>query len=246
MLGHRKLRKEEHMTEKAFQPPVQRRSFLTRLSFGATAFAAAFVGASSTGEAETPANTKWQPTLHELDDWMDKIPGKHRMVFDSTLPDGFGIALPFANNFYRGNETYGLKDADAAVIIFPRHDSTPFGFNDAMWAKYGDPISKKNGFVDPKTKQAPKSNLFNVAGYGDGLANRGTLLDTLIKRGVQFGVCQLATRAYAGTIAMATGGNTDAIFNELIANLITNAHPVPAGIVAVNRAQDRGYAFVRA
>ena len=32
--------------------------------------------------------------------------------------------------------------------------------------------------------------------------------------------------------------------NELAANLLANAHLVPAGIVAVNRAQERGYSFV--
>jgi hypothetical protein len=31
------------------------------------------------------------------------------------------------------------------------------------------------------------------------------------------------------------------VFNELTANLVGNAHLVAAGIVAVNRAQERGY-----
>jgi intracellular sulfur oxidation DsrE/DsrF family protein len=33
---------------------------------------------------------------------------------------------------------------------------------------------------------------------------------------------------------------------EMAANLIPNARLVPAGIVAVNRAQERGYSFVYA
>ena len=37
-------------------------------------------------------------------------------------------------------------------------------------------------------------------------------------------------------------GKSD-IFKELTENLIPNAHMVPAGIVAVNRAQERGYSF---
>ena len=47
-------------------------------------------------------------------------------------------------------------------------------------------------------------------------------------------------------IAKAVDGNTDAINAELIANLASNSRTVPAGIVAVNRAQERGYAFVNA
>ena len=47
-----------------------------------------------------------------------------------------------------------------------------------------------------------------------------------------------------GMIAEAVGGNGDAINSELIANLVRNARMVPAGIVAVNRAQERGYTLV--
>jgi intracellular sulfur oxidation DsrE/DsrF family protein len=33
------------------------------------------------------------------------------------------------------------------------------------------------------------------------------------------------------------------VFKELTENLVPNGHMVPAGIVAVNRAQERGYTF---
>jgi len=56
-------------------------------------------------------------------------------------------------------------------------------------------------------------------------------------------VCQMATRGIAGQIARATNQTQDAVLNELISNLLDNAHMAPAGIVAVNRAQERGYAF---
>jgi len=57
-------------------------------------------------------------------------------------------------------------------------------------------------------------------------------------------VCQ--TRNLAGTIASAVGGNAESIYNELVANVVSISHMVPAGTVAVNRAQERGYSFVRA
>lgn len=53
----------------------------------------------------------------------------------------------------------------------------------------------------------------------------------------------MATRRLAGGIAQSTGGNADAVYNELAANLLNNARLVPAGIVAVNRAQERGYSL---
>ena len=55
----------------------------------------------------------------------------------------------------------------------------------------------------------------------------------------------MATRNHAGIIAKATGTETDAVYNELVSNLLmSNAHMVPAGIVAVNPAQERGFSFV--
>ena len=61
---------------------------------------------------------------------------------------------------------------------------------------------------------------------------------------MQLAVCQVATRGIAGAIAEAVGGNTDAIYNELTTNLVSNARMVPAGIVTANRAQERGYSIV--
>ena len=89
-----------------------------------------------------------------------------------------------------------------------------------------------------------RTNLYNSGDYGTQLPNRGTTLDSLLKQGVQLAVCSVATRGFAGAIAEAIGANTDSIYNELISNLVSNSRMVPAGIVAVNRAQERGHSFV--
>jgi intracellular sulfur oxidation DsrE/DsrF family protein len=192
-------------------------------------------GKGTSAGAQSAATAPWKPALHELDDWMAQLPGQHRFIIDTVDPEGFTLALPFANNYFRANQSgYGLKDSDLAVIVVARHHSTPFAFNDAMWAKYGVQIGKRGGFVDPETRTAPKSNVHTTA------------LNALLKRGVHLAVCQLATRAYAGDIATAVGSTTEDIYKELSANLVSNSHLVPAGIVAVNRAQERGYSFARA
>ena len=40
-----------------------------------------------------------------------------------------------------------------------------------------------------------------------------------------------------------SGGSADEIYKELTSNLIPNAHMVPAGVVAINRSQERGYSL---
>lgn len=227
------------------QSTLVRRSFVTRLGTGMAAFAAAMsAGKSAEAQSEGPA---WQPGRHEQDDWLDKLPGKHRFIFDTISGDGFGHALLFANNYFIANQNgYGLTNSDLAVVVVARHASTPFAYNDVIWSKYGEAISRQANFIDPKTKAAPTSNLFNSAGYGTLLPTLGVTLDSVLKRGAHLAVCQMASRAYAGVIARAVGNTTDNIYNELAANLVPNSHLVPAGIVAVNRAQERGYSFVHA
>src|SRR5712692_4658728 len=87
------------MSEQVTPSPLERRSFLSRISAGAAAFAGVMAGGAATGFAPSAAAATFQPELHEKDDWMDKIPGKHRVVFDTTTPDVLGDGLAFANNF---------------------------------------------------------------------------------------------------------------------------------------------------
>jgi intracellular sulfur oxidation DsrE/DsrF family protein len=233
------------MSETHDRQPVARRSFLSRLGAGAAAFGAAFtVGGEARAQNPSPASP-WQPTRHSEDDWLEEGRAKHRFFLDTSEVRGLGHAIFWSNNFCtvsRGT-AYNLTDADSAVVICLRHESAPFAFTDAMWAKYGAALSEHAVFTDPKTKQHATVNVFQASGYGDALTNRGTTFDTLISHGVRFAVCMLATRGIAGQAARLTGGKVDDIYKELVDNKIPNAHMVPAGIVAVNRAQERGFSI---
>ena len=166
---------------------------------------------------------------------MDALPTAHRMVFDAISAEGCDDIRHYASNVLVANRTgYSLESRDIGVIIILRHNATPFAYNDAMWAKYGSTFAQEMKLVDPKTQKAPVANPGNVD---------GETLDGLSAQGVQFGACAMATRRFAGLAARGTGVTTDAILEELGKNLIRNAHLTPAGIVAVGRAQERGYAF---
>jgi hypothetical protein len=228
---------------------MPRRSFLARYGVAASAFGAAFAAGTSTASAQSPASagSQWQPARHAEDDWFEQVSAKHRIFFDTTTADGFGQAILFANNTFTANRSgYGLTDADIALVICARHHSTPFAYTDALWAKYGSALAERAHFNDPRTKEPPKVNVFQTAGYDTSLPNNGLLLDAVIKRGVRLAVCGLATRAAASLIAQKTGGKVDDIFKELTDHMVPNAHLVPAGIVAVNRAQERGYSIASA
>jgi hypothetical protein len=219
-----------------------RRAFLTGL--GATVAA---VGAASAGVgAQGSTTTRFQAARHAQDDWMDTLPGRHRMIIDGVTANGAGEAVLFANNLFEANKTgYSLGERDVAIIVCLRHFATPFAFNDAIWAKYGAAMSGPIQFTDPKTKQPPATNLYNSGSYGMTLPNLGNTLDSLIKRGAHFAVCDMATHFFATQLA-GPNGNADAVYKELTASTIPNSHFVAAGVVGVNRAQERGYTLIYA
>ena len=219
-----------------------RRSFLSNLGVAASAAGATLAAGSTGAHAQTPGDGPWQPARHPQDDWFDQLPGKHRFFFDTTTPDRLEGAIQFTGNYYTANKDgYGLEITDLAVIVGMRHRSAPFAFNDAMWAKYGVTLAKRAEFVDPKTKEMPKVNFYTPKAPAAPARARG--LAGLINLGVQFAICNLSTRAISGLIADATDQKTDDVYKEITANLIDRARLVPAGIVAVNRAQERGYSI---
>lgn len=213
----------------------ERRSLLTRLNAGGASLAALALGGVAMAQVKPGPPARWEPARHDQDDWMDEIPGKHRLVFDTTSAEGFRNALLYAGNFLLANRNdYGLQNQDMAVIVVARHLSTGYGYNNEMWAKYGASLTGPAPSAEAQAKEPPKVN-----------PSASTLV-SLATEGVRFAVCSMATRRLAGMIARASGGNADAVFAELGANLVTNARLVSAGIVAVNRAQERGYTFVSA
>ena len=210
-----------------------RRSLISGMSAVAAAFA---LGARPAG-AQTAA-ASFQPARHPQDEWLDKIPGKHRVVFDVTSSRGVPEALHFANNIYAGNTSmYGLDAADLAVVIILRHSATAFGYSDAMWAKHGKALAAATSYTDPKSSESPKVNPFN--------ATRIETFDEMAKRGVQFGVCDTASHNLARRLA-GPSGDADATYKEMVASMIPSSRLVVAGVIGVTRAQEYGYSVVHA
>ncbi len=229
-------------------PPMhgssRRRTFLGRLAAGAAAFGAAVATGASPLNA-MPASGEVKPARHPQDDWMDEIPGKHRLFLDAVTPRGAAEAITFASNYTVANKSgYGLAATELAIVICYRHFATPFAFGDDAWAKYGAAWSAVIGYKDPVTDAAPVRNVWNARGLPGMQPNRGVTVADAGARGIRFCVCDMATQAFAGMAAQATGGKADEIHQELKRGAVAgNAQFVAAGIVAVGRAQERGYAF---
>jgi intracellular sulfur oxidation DsrE/DsrF family protein len=201
-----------------------RRQLVAGLGAAATAVA---LGTKTGAQAPAP----FVPARHAQDEWLDQVPGKHRVVLDVTSPDGMPDAIRFAGNLFTGQKNgYGLEDKDIAIVIVIRHSATAYGYNNTFWAKHGK-------VLDSKAETPPAGNPFD--------SGTRVQLSALAKRGVHFVVCGSASLGIAGRIA-GQGGDTAPILKEMTASVIENGRVTMgvAGVVPATRAQEYGYSYL--
>lgn len=132
-------------------------------------------------------------------------------------------------------EAYDTKDSDTNVVFGVHGSGLILVMNDALWPKYE--LGKRYSENDPTTG-AP-------AGRNPWARGSESSLTRLRARGVRFIACLRRVRRLVGDLTGADG-QPEPVRSELIANLLPGVTPVPATIVAVNRAQEEGlsYAFM--
>ncbi len=198
-----------------------RRSFLSRLV--AVGAAIGFAAPNTARGLERPAAV---PGAAD-DPWISRLKGTHRVVFHSHLASD-GIALRWAQTFLDTQKSaYGLSDADSSVVVGLNGRAIGLLFNDAMWGKY--PIGE--------TLQMPGSRNANTA-----------LVAQLVSRGVIILACNNSIRA-SGQRFLPEAQRGDAALrtafsDEARANLLAGIEVVPAMIVTLQQAQDRGCRYI--
>lgn len=217
-------------------PSHNRRKFLA----GAGLVAA---GAAVAANAQEAGHSGFKPARHAEDSWMDEMGGTHRAFVDSSTGSGGIAAMNFASNILLAHaQGYGGSDEDYGMIVCFRHDSSPYGFNDAMWEKYGELFMGRTGVSNDNGDPVTVNPLSVERTYG----NRSNTIDRMSARGVRFAVCDLSTRGMAGMLARSTGRTSDEVYEELTTNAIPSSHFVPAGVMAATRAQEYGFSFLYA
>jgi intracellular sulfur oxidation DsrE/DsrF family protein len=182
------------------------------------------------------------PTDEPQDAWLEQGGRRHRIIFDTISAKGAGEALNFADNFYKANLSgYSIAGADLSAVIILRHFSVVFGFNEAAWAKFGQALSDWGQLAEIGIKTSVAINPYNATPLDPKLFSNGRRLSGVTQEGARFAVCEVAAKAVAFMHSKATGADTNAVLEELKANMIPGAVWVPAGIVTLNRAQERGY-----
>lgn len=229
------------MSSKSMDSEARRR-FLSGVGVAATVATGATLAAPA--HAADSQEQRFTPTKHAEDAWMD-VPSSHRVFIDSATTLGGITAMNYANNvLFAHAEDYGGAESDYSLVVCFRHQSTPFGYNDSIWEKYGEYFSNALGFKDPVTDKHFVTNPMNQV--RSDFSNRGNTIDSLVLRGVSFAICNKATRGMAGRLAGFSGGSAEDIFKDLKANNISNSRYVAAGVIATTRSQEYGYSLLYA
>jgi intracellular sulfur oxidation DsrE/DsrF family protein len=217
--------------------PTPRRGFLARV-----AAAVAAAGALPLVSTEAAAQA---PQASDHDKWLEAVNGKHRQLFDmSAVSNGLPL-IHILNYFGTYNSAYGAKPGEVNAIGTFYGMTTLFGVNDAMWAKYnlgsainvndhkgGAPATRNPWRTDPEITLGAKKMVMAPAS-----------IEALQKLGTTFILCNNALTFFAGEVAGATNQQPAAVLTEFKANMLPGVVLVPAMVIAIQKAQDKGIAY---
>lgn len=205
-----------------------RRGFLGGLVAGAGAL---LVGRWSTAEASSLESTVI------ADEWISKIKGKYKQVFDVvSVGNAFGAAYPL--NFINSTkEATNAPDSDITAVAVFRHFAMPLMLKDSVWAKYklGEVLDVK----DPKTNAPAVRNVLREAIPLHNMSYE----QLLAKPNVVVVACNLALTVISGMAAPKAGVTAEVAKREFTAGLLPGAVLSASGVYAVNRAQQAGCTY---
>jgi intracellular sulfur oxidation DsrE/DsrF family protein len=176
------------------------------------------------------------------DAWLEGLNGKHRQLFDSPLPGG-GIPLVHILNYYDTyNKAYKVADKDINGIGTFYGMTTFHGLNDAMWKKYaiGEFLETNDASGQPAT-----ANPWRVAPEILGMSLPQASVESLQKRGATFIICNNALSIFSGMLAQKRGLDPQVVYEDMKANILPGVELVPAMVIAIEKAQNKGIAYHR-
>ena len=211
------------------QDSTHRRGFLGR----AAALAAGAVATPKLLEATT---------LPAEDEWLNRLTGAHRQLFDMPAEAGGLPLLHILNYMNTYNQAYGAKDSEVNAIGTFYGFATLHGLNDAMWAKYrlGEVVNVKDGSGQPVT-----ANPWRTQVQALGMTFPTASIEALQQRGVIFLLCNNALTLFSGMVAKGRGLDQPAVYADLKANMLPGVILVPAMVIAIEKAQTIGKAAYR-
>jgi intracellular sulfur oxidation DsrE/DsrF family protein len=144
------------------------------------------------------------------------------------------------------NEATGALEKDCCAVVVLRHTAIPYAFEHRLWEKYKfgevfkamDPATDKPSLRNPFWK--PTNGAFTVPGIGEVKIG----INELQTSGVLFCVCSAAITVFSNSVAKELNTNAEEITKDWMSGLIPGIQPMPSGVWALGRAQEKGCAYI--
>ena len=227
-----------------------RKTFLSGAMLG---IAAALTGCKRATEnvATTPTNDFYKVLSrkeYDYDGMMTKlrIPNSHKQVFSTSaiiVQPGANHAALFAHMQFAMNGydfSLGLRGPTLATLGVVAGSSVILGLNDAMWQKYQ--IGKRFNVAATNVYYRAKFNLDpNLSPNDPTSLYQDLSAQAVLKRAGSFMLCHNALASLAHSCAATTRTTSESVLAEMIHNLQPGFMLVPAGVTAVQLAQEHGW-----
>jgi intracellular sulfur oxidation DsrE/DsrF family protein len=193
---------------------------------------------------------------------MAQVKGTHRCLFDFPQHKNGMPLLHILNYLSTYQQAYkttaGQVGAVGTFYSIGNQSSIGLAFNDATWAKYGlgDYLGLKDASGKPYTRNVfnrlTASELHLVAqavqtpplpGFAEALPAMS--IESLQKMGTTFLLCENALGAWCMELEARGKGKAADIEKDLRANLLPGVIPVPAMVIAIEKAQAAGIRYNR-
>ena len=214
-----------------------RRKFIGTLAMGAT------VGITAFGATLKDSGLKLDTTPGDAESWFKKIKGNHRVVFDASEPNN-AFSIIWTWGFYLTNNQTGAADSDITAMCVFRHNAIPFALEDKLWEKYK--LGEMFNIIDNRTQKPSTRNPYYNATDGDFPLNGVDGIKKMQDRGAMFCACNLALSVYSGMVAKAKGLDAETVRKEWVSGVLPGIQIVPAGIWALERAQQHDCSYIYA
>ena len=145
--------------------------------------------------------------------------------------------MNFLNSY---NDVYRIPDAKLSAVVGLRHFAIATALTDDIWSRYR--VAEFVQAMDPTTKTPYMRNFLNHPHEGDMMFPNASV-DKLVARGVQFTCCNVALGAVSGLLSKNAGVTPEVAKAEWTAGLLPGVTLVPSGVLAVNRAQEKGCTY---
>jgi intracellular sulfur oxidation DsrE/DsrF family protein len=216
-----------------------RKDFLIAGSLVALAPAAAPAATPLPAPAPASADLTFTFDRPQFDAMLAKR-AKHRQCFGAAKIDDGGVLEGMENSLNAYERFLGEgPGAMHAVAVLYHGPSIAIAFSDELWRGLMTQAIEKQGHAafGISAAQSAKGNPY--------LHPPGASVEGLVARGCNFFVCHNAIAGVSEYLAAALQRPVAGVHGEILAGLVPGSIPVPAGVMAINAAQEAHFTYIQ-